>query len=69
MRVPVKYRWYERLFYRLLRREKYGVWLVFILISLLMLVQVLLLDPAIRRHLVLTDQLEGSAVRVYHAGR
>lgn len=67
--MPGRYRWYERLFYYLVLREKLCLRLVFILVALLIAVQALLFDPKLRRAMVLAERLEGSEPRYYHSGR
>lgn len=60
-----KYRWYERLFFKLQLREK-GCWkLLIILFCLLFLGQLLLTCSAIRKLLVLTETFEGKPLKFY----
>lgn len=59
------YRWYEKLFYRLLVRERSCFRLVIYLILLLFLCQGLLTFPFIRKHLLLVEKYEGNPVKFY----
>lgn len=59
------YRWYEKLFYRLILRERSCVKLVIFLTLLLILCQALLTNAFVRKYLVLVEKYEGTPVKFY----
>jgi hypothetical protein len=59
-----KYRWYEKIFFRLQLREKKYYRLIFYLVTLIFIVQFLLCFPEIRQFLVLGERLEGEPIRI-----
>lgn len=63
------YRWYEKLFYRLIVRERSCIKLVFFLTLLLILCQGLLTNAYIRKHMVLVEKYEGAPVKFYKSLR
>lgn len=67
--AKVSYRWYEKLFYRLIVRERSCLKLVLFLILLLILCQGLLTNAYIRKHLVLVEKYEGTPVKFYKSLR
>ncbi len=69
MLVKSSYRWYEKLFYRLIARERSYFKLIFYLTILLILCQVLLTNTFIREHLVLVEKYEGAPVKFYKSLR
>jgi len=63
------YHWYEKLFYRLIIRERSCFKLVIYLILLLILCQGLLANPLVRKHLVLVEKYEGTPAKFYKSLR
>jgi hypothetical protein len=62
-----KYHWYEKLFFRLQLRERRYFRLVFVMITVLMLMQILLTNKIIRHYLVLVERLEGEPAKFYQS--
>jgi hypothetical protein len=60
-----KYHWYERLFFNLLIRERKCWRLLLALGLLLILSQVLLTYPIVRKYLVLIERYEGQPATFY----
>lgn len=63
--MPPKHRWYEKLFVHLQLNEKKFIRYCFGLIVFLMVSQFLLLNPQIRKILLLTEYFEGNPVKFY----
>ncbi len=63
------YRWYEKLFYRLIIRERNCFKLIIFLTLLIFICQGLLTNAFVRRHLVLVEKYEGEPVKFYKSLR
>lgn len=60
-----KYRWYERLFFRIQLRERLLFRLMIGLIATLLAIQWLLLHDWFRQRVVMAERLEGIVPKVY----
>ncbi len=61
-----RYRWYEKLFFRLeLNKRKCGQLLAGLLI-IIILGQILLTNSTVRKYLVLTETYDGKPAKFYH---
>lgn len=63
------FHWYEKLFYRLIIRERKCFKLIIYLTLLLIICQALLTKAFIRKHLVLVERYEGDPVKFYKSLR
>lgn len=63
------FRWYEKLFYRLIVRERKCFKLIIYLTLLLIICQALLTNASIRKYIVLVEKYEGEPVKFYKSLR
>lgn len=63
------YRWYEKLFYRLVLKERFCFKLVILLTILLVICQGILTIPFVRKRLLLVEKYEGDPVKFYKSLR